>query len=262
MRSNLFKYSPSTEPTYHDCLILIAAQDKIKQFVTSNILSTYSINVLSSNNDKETQQFINTCSFDLIFMDLEFLKSPYKLINKSHALNLTTPLIAITNHTKLIERREIIAKGFDECLNKPIKTEQLNEIIALWLEPTAKHNPNSSVSYAQQLLNKTLNNQDLALTILEKLLQELPLQLRHIEQALSTQNYKQALDITHQLHGNVCFCGLLDIQQPALRLEQALLENDQSTAEIEFTNLNHATAKFTLAKSLIFAEISNNLTSI
>ncbi|TAK61612.1 MAG: Hpt domain-containing protein [Methylobacter sp.] len=94
------------------------------------------------------------------------------------------------------------------------------------------------------MLNKTKNNQQLTLTIFEKLFEELPQQIIHIKDALENKQYDRAKEITHQLNGSASFCGLTNIQQPANTLESCLLKNNYAAIDQHFQVLQQCTLDF------------------
>lgn len=72
------------------------------------------------------------------------------------------------------------------------------------------------------MLEKTINNKDLSITLFKKLFSDLPLQLDTIEAALQKNEVSTCLDAVHKLHGSASFCGLSDIQALAYNIEYFL----------------------------------------
>jgi HPt (histidine-containing phosphotransfer) domain-containing protein len=153
-------------------------------------------------------------------------------------INNKTPVIAIVNPEEGSQEAAQSPLGeFDGSLIKPITEEQLNKIINLW--------QTKALAYIQIILSKTKNNQRLALTIAEKLFEELPLQIIAIKNALENKHYDLAQEITHKLNGSVSFCGLMEIQQPAKALESCLLNNHYAAMNQHFSSLQQHTLNFT-----------------
>lgn len=115
-----------------------------------------------------------------------------------------------------------------------------------------------AASYIKILLDKTHDNHSLALTIFKKLFEELPEQIDAIKNALDSQQYSVAQQITHKLHGSASFCGLNDIQEPASALESNLLNHDYESANRHFQVLRRCVLNFTRHRTAILAELVDN----
>lgn len=165
-------------------------------------------------------------------------------------INNKTPVIAIINSAEDSHGEEQCPlMEFDDSLIKPVTEERLNKIISLWQSKTL------ILDYIQIILSKTKNNQRLALTIFEKLFEELPLQIIDIKDAMENKQYALAQEITHKLNGSVSFCGLVDIQQPANALESCLLNNNYTSAHQHFLTLQQHTLNFTRHQESILADL-------
>ncbi|MGR9045208.1 MAG: response regulator [Gammaproteobacteria bacterium] len=239
--------------------VFIADDNNINRLLLSNQLEGRCQKTTIAKDGTEALQFLTSERFDLIFLDLQMPGHTgldlIKKIKQAQCINRNTPVIAITAHAQLSQRKKIIAEGFDECLIKPILTEQLDEIIDLWRPLSNQQHSALKQKYSQQILNKTCQNHELASTIAKKLFEELPQQLRLIEIALKNRHAELALEITHKLHGSVSFCGLTDIQKPAYALEQNLLNNDYDEANRTFYKLRDASQEFIESERTTLVEL-------
>ncbi len=224
-------------------------------------------NITVANQCNNVLTLVETTPFDLIILELTVNGSgvtvPDRLRHFRHpwqseflarikdplGINNKTPVIAVINPTEGSQRERHYSMEFDDSLIRPITEEQLNKIIALWQTKA------SASDYIQILLSKTKNNQRLALTIFEKLFEELPLQINGIKDALKNKHYDAAKEITHKLNGSVSFCGLLEIQQPASALESCLLNNDYAAVNQHFLMLRQCILNLTRHQKLILANL-------
>lgn len=210
--------------------------------IAPSSLKNHCQNITVANDHNDILMLIGTTQFDLILLDLtvnRHLRQPDLIahIKDPLGINTKTPVIAIIDPAEP-EIEKQYPTEFDDWLIKPITEERLNEVINIWQTKAA------ALVYIQIILSKTKNNQHLALTIFEKLFEELPLQIVHIKEALENSQYDLAREITHKLHGSVSFCGLLDIQQPANTLESYLLNNDYASSHQHFLRLQQCTLNF------------------
>ena len=228
--------------------------------------------IFTANQAKDILTLIEATQFDLIILDLTVKGSvasvPDRLqqfgrpgqselvtrIKDPHGINNQIPLIAVINPTEDSQREPQYPMEFDDWLVKPVKEEQLDKVIALW------QNKTSASDYIEILLDKTKNNCRLALTIFEKLFEELPLQISGIKDALEKEHYDLAQETSHKLNGSASFCGLLDIQQAANALEGGLLNNDYANANQAFLRLRQSALNLTRQQKTILAKLQQMLT--
>lgn len=214
-------------------------------------------NIIVANEHDDILRLIATTQFDLILLDLtvnghsrqseliDYLKDPL-------GINSKTPIIAITGRKEKPQNEKQYPVEFDDWLIKPITEERLNEILDIWQTKASVFN------YTQIILSKTKNNPHLALTIFEKLFEELPLQLIQIKDALENSQYDLAREITHKLNGSVSFCGLLKIRQPANDLEICLLNNDYADTHQYFLTLQQCILNFTRHQKAILTNLGQS----
>lgn len=250
--------------------ILIADDNSINRLLLVSQLQDHCEQIIATKDGIEAFNYLMNERFNLVFLDLQMPgHNGFELIETirhTENPNKDTPIVAITAHALPNQCQDIIAFGFDECLIKPILAEQLEEIVALWRPNSPREALSGSLNlsdslkqtgYAQQLLAKTAYDRELALTILNKLCEELPQQLASIQTSLRHRQWQQALSITHKLHGSVSFCGLTDIRQLALTLEQNLISKDFLEIERHFDKLKALIEQFITKKTELIEELSN-----
>ncbi|QCW84049.1 response regulator [Methylotuvimicrobium buryatense] len=254
----------------HKFSILIADDNSINRLLLVNQLQDHCEQIIATKDGIEAFNYLKSERFNLVFLDLQMPgHNGFELIETirhTENPNKDTPIVAVTAHALPSQCQDIIALGFDECLIKPILAEQLEEIVALWRPDSPREALSDSLNlsgslkqtgYAQQLLAKTAYDRELALTILNKLCEELPQQLASIQTSLRHRQWQQALSVTHKLHGSVSFCGLTDIRQLALTLEQNLISKNFLETERHFDKLKALIEQFIRKKTELIEELSN-----
>ncbi len=88
-----------------------------------------------------------------------------------------------------------------------------------------------------QLLNQCNQNSSLASVIFDKLFEEVPRQLAQIEQAIQSNDFSEASQVAHSLHGSIRFCGFTVFQNDAKALESALQQQDLKSSRHYYTVL-------------------------
>ena len=187
--------------------------------------------------------------FDLILMDLqmpnmngfeatEFIRT--RLPNKKNGV----PIIAMTAHVLDGVAKKCMEIGMDDCLSKPVKTELLFKKIASILnipkkgDPAiAKENLTINSNKKQSVTNLSLIkkiSKDNPIKILKYLsiyLENVPSDLKILNQNLKKENYKEVASIAHKIKGNVSYLGVESVISDLASLEK-LNGDEENTNEI------------------------------
>ena len=254
--------------TQHNQFIVLIADDT---GINYSSLKHRRQNIIVANIHNDILMHIETTQFDLILLDLAVnspvTSVPNQLRHFGHpwqselitrikdplCINNKTPLIAVIDPEEAPQIEQQCPMWFDDWLIKPITEERLDKTIALWQTKT------SALQYIQIILSKTKNNQRLTLTIFEKLFEELPLQIIGIKNALDSNQYGLAQEITHKLNGSVSFCGLMDIREPANALESDLLNKNYANIHQHFLGMQQHILNLTRHREFILANLEQIL---
>ena len=76
--------------------------------------------------------------------------------------------------------------------------------------------------YVEAMLDRTMGNKSLAITLFKKLFLDLPQQVAEIELAIAEKQVVIALKKLHKLQGSLDFCGFLELKRFAKNLESVL----------------------------------------
>jgi len=221
--------------------------------VNPAFLKKHCSHVIWSKDRQEMLSFIQSIAFKLILLNLNSDGlALIKLIQAVDCINQQTPVIGLIDASMNVRKQSIIDAGFDDCLMTPFKNEQIDELFNLW--QIARYNTEAS-GYIDNILNKTYNNRVLALTILNKLFDELPRQLAAIETALINNQYNVAEETTHKLHGSVSLCGFIDMEKPANALESSLINKNYQAINPHFQLLQQSILSFTGKQSAILSHL-------
>lgn len=193
--------------------------------------------------------------FNLIIVDLDLGDlGLVSVVKNTGCINCNTPVIALVDKMDSIQRRNLIAAGFDDCLSKPLTADNLGEIMKLWCSNDALTPFLNSI---QTLLANCRNNRVLVMTLYKKLFEELPRQIDQIEAALKTGQYQLAFDATHNLNGCARTCYLQDIEELANTLEKCLIQKKYEFADGYFLMLQQRVSTFINHRHPILAHLHN-----
>lgn len=205
------------------------------------------------------QDAVNRCQtdeYDLILMDVQMpgmdgLQAS-RLIRKT-ALNMGTPIIAVTAHAFKEEQERLLASGMDDYLPKPMEMGELLDLIRRWCqhaEPAALSLPTMD----WQLAVKRTNQQpETAKMLLHDFIKLLPECTGKLAALWEEKNYNDLLAEVHKLHGACCYTGVPKLQAIASELESALKQQQHFLVEEHLSALLKE-AKMVLTESQRFLD--------
>ncbi|WP_119968478.1 two-component sensor histidine kinase BarA [Shewanella japonica] len=207
-------------------LNVLAVDDNLANLkLIDTLLKELVVNVVSVNNGDDAIKYAKQQVFDVIFMDIQMPGTDgitaTKLI-RQESQNRNTPIIAVTAHAIAEERELILGSGMDGYLPKPIDEAALKGVIDRWInKPKFTHFDMHTLNW-ELCLAQTNQKPDLALEMLQMLVDSLPDNVVNIETALKTVNSELMLQTVHKLHGASCYCGVPNTQKLCQEIESAL----------------------------------------
>jgi two-component system sensor histidine kinase BarA len=216
--------------------------------------------VTITDNGQRAVEIAKSRSFDLIFMDIQMPGtdgfSATKQI-REHSLNRNTPIIAVTAHAIAEERERINQSGMDGYLPKPIDEAALKSVISRWkTRPKFTHFDQHTLNW-ELCLTQANQKADLALEMLQMLLDSMPETRSNLSQALDTLDSEAMLSHVHKLHGASCYCGVPTTQRLCREIELALKKNAcVEEVEPEILELLDELSKVESAANQVISQLS------
>ena len=121
--------------------ILVVEDNEINQTVILSMLDHPKINLTIANNGKEAVEAYERQKFNMILMDISMPvmdgTAATKLIREKEALEgrKRTPIICLTAHAMRKHEEEFIQAGMDGYLAKPVRKNELLDLMRVWLKP-------------------------------------------------------------------------------------------------------------------------------
>jgi PAS domain S-box-containing protein len=114
--------------------ILLVEDDLSSQLFMNLLFNGIGLDVTVASDGSEAMEKSLSEDFDVIVMDMQMSAvNGYDTVGKLRSNGLKTPIVAVTAEMGHEERDKCIAAGCDECVSKPIRRNQLYEVIGKYL---------------------------------------------------------------------------------------------------------------------------------
>lgn len=134
----------ATPPRFAHARVLLAEDQDLNRQIVTDLLTPLGIAVEHAGDGRRAVDMLEAAPpgrHDLVLMDIQMpemdgLTATRLLRSQPRFKDL--PIVAMTAHTLLHERAEILASGMNDHLAKPFKAQRLYELLCRWI-PAAKH---------------------------------------------------------------------------------------------------------------------------
>ncbi|GAC1660545.1 MAG: hypothetical protein NVS9B4_11670 [Candidatus Acidiferrum sp.] len=122
-----------------DCLrVLLAEDNSVNRLLATRLLEKRGHRVVLAANGREALEALEKESFDLVLMDVQMpesdgLEATMMLRQKEKNTAAHVPVVALTAHAMKGDRERCLAAGMDHYLSKPIRSQELDEILETYL---------------------------------------------------------------------------------------------------------------------------------
>jgi len=126
-----------------DVRILLAEDNFINQKVAQNLLKKLGYRADLAADGQEALHALETLDYDLVLMDcmmptMDGFEATARIRDAgSQVLNHRVPVVAMTANAMKGDREKCLEAGMDDYLSKPVKQDELAEILKKWLPPLA-----------------------------------------------------------------------------------------------------------------------------
>jgi two-component system sensor histidine kinase/response regulator len=123
--------------------ILLAEDNAVNQRLASRLLEKRGHFVVIAGNGREALTALERQRFDLVFMDLQMplmdgFEATAAIRKKEGASGIHLPSVALTAHAMKGDREKCLAGGMDGYLTKPIRPQELDEVLRGYLNRHAE----------------------------------------------------------------------------------------------------------------------------
>ncbi len=203
--------------------VLVVEDNEMNQKVMQGFLMRYHIKPVIADNGLEAVAILTHRTFDLILMDIQMPGMDGYTATQTirQDLALSTPIIAMTAYTMPGERERCLATGMNAYLAKPVRMEQLDEILALFapgLIPPASTDirttdPQEELIDQAYLNEVTDGDNELFAELLSLFVRDLPQYRRALFEAIEAQDRPAFNQTAHTFRSSLNSLAMLSLAE-------------------------------------------------
>lgn len=201
-----------TEIKIQNTQVLVTDDNRINLKVIKNTLEYYGLMVETASSGAEAIQLCEKIRYDIVFMDqmmpnMDGIEAMQRIrgISEHYAVGAPGKIVVLTANAILGVRNELMEKGFDEYLSKPIQFQELERVLKQFLpekkfadkETTLPDMSPNEILLKEPLVNRTVSAETDTRFVLEELLPQI-----NVTAGLShcSDDVTCYLDILHIIH--------------------------------------------------------------
>jgi two-component system, sensor histidine kinase and response regulator len=219
--------------------ILLAEDNVVNQLVATHLLEKMGFEVLAVADGQQAVRALEQHHFDLVLMDVQMpvldgfaatraIRGP-----ESSVPNRRVPIIAMTAHALKGDRERCLASGMDDYVSKPIDPKDLARVVERWVGGTSDRQVARTAADVVESVQEPVVFDRLGLTerlggdeelirdVVSCFLDDIPLQLRRLEEHLRAGDAASAGAQAHGLKGAAANVGGAAFSATAHEMERA-----------------------------------------
>lgn len=207
--------------------ILVVDDNAINQSLMNHLLLQWNIDFNIVSNGMEAVEKLGNKVYDLILMDLQMPQMDGYAATQHirEVMKLDIPIIAMTAHALAGEREKCLSRGMNEYISKPIKEQELFDLISQFglgeeQKDVANELQNSQFQYLDLTYMRSLSagNTGFEKTVTEQFIFNLPTHLSELKSAYENNDFALLRLIAHDLKTTVSIMGFLPLVEERLDL--------------------------------------------
>lgn len=225
--------------------VLLAEDNLVNQKLASRLLEKRNHTVTIVSNGKEALAALERNQYDLVLMDVQMpemdgFAATTILRERERATGSHQPVVAMTALAMSGDRERCITAGMDGYLSKPIRPQELDQVLDCYLALTNRpaapidhlHAADRSVDVLQ-LLERIDGDRALLGELVDLFRADYPGSLRAVQEAIDTRDSNRLRSTSHALKG--ALANLSAIQASTLAAELEAIGNSPNLTQAQAT---------------------------
>ena len=208
-------------PMRNDVRVLVAEDNRVNQMVTTRFLGRLGVRADCVADGAAALEAARSSTYDLIFMDCHMPEMDgfevTQAIRTAETGGRHTPIVALTASALEGDRERCIAAGMDDYLAKPLRQQQLAEMLDRWLPPA--HSGATVDNTAIDRLRRLSSDDRFLSGLVDVFINDAADRVSAIDTALQNRNAAELAEAAHALKSSSGQIGATQVRVLAARLE-------------------------------------------
>lgn len=110
---------------------ILVAEDNASNYKLVEVLLRRNYDLVHAVNGAEAVELFRSAGADLVLMDINMpVMDGYEAFRQIREISPSVPVIALTAYAFETDRRRMLDAGFDDCLAKPLRADELRARVA------------------------------------------------------------------------------------------------------------------------------------
>jgi len=210
--------------------ILLVEDDTMSRKLITKVLERLHYDVHVAENGQAALDACEDITFDVILMDVQMpvmdgltaTRHIRRLLPKSQQ----PYIIALTGAAFDEERQACLEAGMDTFVGKPVRPNQLRDILEQFQEQRSQATPLIDRKALEELRAYSTDGQDMVPILVGMFLEEAPGQVNDLKDAFAAADASRVRHIAHSLKSSAATLGATKLAQTFAELEQRAREDD------------------------------------
>jgi signal transduction histidine kinase/HPt (histidine-containing phosphotransfer) domain-containing protein len=239
--------------------ILVVEDDIINRNFALSLGKKLGYRVDAAPNGEEAIKILGSIPYDVVLMDVRMPgMDGYEVTRiirdgQSNVHNHDIPVIAMTAHAMEGDRERCLEKGMDDYVSKPIEPQKLVEAIERQLAKSSSEEPKGTArkaipddegSETSALPKRFDGDEELFERLLKLFLQNFPLQIEELKQAIESNDIGLIEELGHTIKGGSALIDAHSLRDCAFEIEKAGKSHDLNLARTLVNKLESEYEKF------------------
>jgi len=253
--------SPETKRSARSLHVLLAEDNPVNQKLAVALLEKRGHRVTTAKTGREAVEAAANARFDLVLMDIQMpemggIEATQRIRAHERATGGHIMIVALTAHAMADDRDRCLAAGMDGYLSKPIRRQELFDLIEKLVpagEARAEESPVSPIADQDAILDHGAlmtsvgGDTELVGDLVQLFRESTPGIVADIEAALARGDSRAVADAAHRLRGSAGALGGREAAAIAHALEMSAKDSDLTKASALAAELRHRLDRLELA---------------
>lgn len=232
--------------SFEDLFVLVAEDNVVGQQVISHILNHKNIKFHLVENGARAIKALESRAYDIIFMDIEMpemdgIEAALQIRESSvDRFNPLVPIVALTGHSTEADKERIIAAGMDGILIKPVRIEDVYNIISSTLferDTVSVLQENTVDAFIPEMF---IGEEDLYYQLVQVFVVDAKERVKSIVEAFGMNDWITIEKESHSLKGSASYVEAVKVTEEAVELNNMMKKNEYEYTDLAIQNLkNH-----------------------